>query len=86
MTLSIELDEATLRKLAEAAERETKAVADWARERLTEAAEEQLRPEPSGLITHLQRYFGVIEDATFVAPPRSVASRQIGAFDDGDRS
>ncbi|MBU6303706.1 MAG: hypothetical protein KGS60_19335 [Verrucomicrobia bacterium] len=80
MTPSIELDEATLRKLAEAAERETKAVADWARERLAEAAEEQLHPEPSGALGHLQSYFGVIQDATFVAPPRSMACTEIDAL------
>ncbi|RFC42064.1 MAG: hypothetical protein DVB23_003211, partial [Verrucomicrobia bacterium] len=37
MTLSIELDEETLHKLAEAAGRDTKPMAEWARERLAEA-------------------------------------------------
>jgi hypothetical protein len=86
MTLSIELDEETLRKLAEAAGRDTKTVAEWARERLAEAVNQRLRSEPSAALSHLERHFGTIEDSTFVAPPRSANSREIAFSGDGPPS
>lgn len=80
MTLTIEIDDATLRKVAEAADRKTKSIADWARERLAEAADEQLRTEKPGL-AHLKRHFGTIDDPTFAAPARIRGSREIDLFD-----
>ncbi len=80
MALTIELDDAMLQKLSAAADRVTKSVPEWARERLAEAAEEQLKAKSLDL-EHLKRHFGSIEDPTFEAPARGEASREVDAFD-----
>ena len=80
MTLRIELDEETLKKLEQAAERDCKPVPDWARDQLFEAAKERIKPNVSSL-DHLRSHFGAITDPSFAAPDRESLSREVESID-----